>query len=114
MKALKTLDLQRLSEWRAWLVRNHASESEVWLITHKRHTGVPAIVYEDAVCEALCYGWIDSLVKRLDQDRFARKFTPRRPGSAWSTPNRRRYARLKADGRLKAAGLRARADEPIR
>lgn len=78
----------------------------MWLIFHKRHTGQPSIAYEDAVDEALCVGWIDSLIKRLDDARYARKFTPRKPGSRWSTANRKRHARLRASGRLTPAGLK--------
>jgi uncharacterized protein YdeI (YjbR/CyaY-like superfamily) len=101
---LKTVEAQTSAEWRAWLAKHHDSESEAWLIFHKRHTGQPSIAYEDAVDEALCFGWIDSLIKRLDDARYARKFTPRKPGSRWSTANRKRYARLRASGRLTPAG----------
>jgi uncharacterized protein YdeI (YjbR/CyaY-like superfamily) len=104
--SLKTLDVQTVAAWQAWLARHHQSESEVWLVFYKRHTGRPSIAYDDAVCEALCFGWIDSLIKRLDDNRYARKFTPRKPGSRWSTANRERYARLQASGRLKPAGVR--------
>src|SRR5262245_30384945 len=102
---MKTLLVRSLDRWRNWLAEHHASESEVWLIFHKRHTGVPAIEYKDALDEALCFGWVDSLVKRLDDRRYARKFTPRRADSRWSAVNRKRYAELKADGRLKPAGI---------
>jgi uncharacterized protein YdeI (YjbR/CyaY-like superfamily) len=105
LKTLKTLDARNLEQWRRWLADHHDSESEVWLVFHKRHTGRESIAYEDAVDEALCFGWIDSLIKRLDDARYARKFTPRKPESRWSTANRRRYAQLKASGRLTAAGL---------
>jgi uncharacterized protein YdeI (YjbR/CyaY-like superfamily) len=107
-KTLKTLDLATLEEWRAWLASHHASESEVWLVFYKRETGRASIAYGDAIDEALCFGWVDSLVKRLDDGRYARKFTPRKPDSRWSTVNRRRYAQLKASGRLMPAG----ADRP--
>jgi uncharacterized protein YdeI (YjbR/CyaY-like superfamily) len=103
--ALKTLDVQTLEQWRKWLAAHHDSESEVWLVFHKRHTGQASIAYEDAVDEALCFGWVDSLVKRLDEARYARKFTPRKPDSRWSTLNRKRYAQLEASGRLRPAGL---------
>jgi uncharacterized protein YdeI (YjbR/CyaY-like superfamily) len=76
------------------------------LVFHKRHTGRPSVDYHNAVDEALCVGWIDSLVKRLDDERYARKFTPRKPDSQWSTTNRRRYAVLKAEGLLAPAGLK--------
>jgi uncharacterized protein YdeI (YjbR/CyaY-like superfamily) len=73
-------------------------------VFHKQHTGTRCIAYDDSVEEALCFGWIDSLVRRLDDERFARKFTPRKPGSAWSVINRRRYALLKKRGVLREAG----------
>ena len=104
-KTLKSLDVQTLEQWRSWLADHHGSESEVWLIFHKRHTGRPSIAYQDALDEALCFGWVDSLIKRLDDARYARKFTPRKPDSRWSDVNRKHYARLKASGRLKAPGL---------
>jgi len=104
-RQLKTLDLSSRQAWRAWLEKNHTNESEIWLVFHKKHTNKPSIALSDAIDEALCFGWIDSLIKRLDDDRYARKFTPRKPDSKWSTINRRRYAQLKADGLLAAAGL---------
>ncbi len=104
-KTLKTLDARTPAEWRRWLADFHDSEPEVWLVFHKRHTGQASIAYEDAVDEALCFGWVDSLIKRLDAARYARKFTPRKADSKWSTANRQRYAQLKASGRLMPAGF---------
>jgi uncharacterized protein YdeI (YjbR/CyaY-like superfamily) len=104
-KTLNTLDVQTLEQWRNWLANHHGSESEVWLVFHKRHTRRPSIAYEHALDEALCFGWVDSLVKRLDDARYARKFTPRKPDSKWSTANRTRYAQLKASRRLMPSGL---------
>jgi uncharacterized protein YdeI (YjbR/CyaY-like superfamily) len=104
-KALKTFVAQTLDQWREWLDEHHDSESEVWLISYKRHTKLASIAYEDAVDEALCFGWVDSLIKRLDDSRYARKFTPRKADSRWSTTNRKRYAALRASGRLKPAGI---------
>ena len=104
-KTLKILDVQTGEDWRKWLAKHHDSESEVWLVFRKRQTGQESIAYNDAVDAALCYGWIDSLVKRLDDERYARKFTPRKPESKWSTANRQRYARLQANGMLTPAGL---------
>src|SRR6185369_13529891 len=92
----RTVDIRSRKAWRAWLESNHSSVAEVWLVFHKRHTGTLAVEYEDAVEEALCFGWVDSLVRRLDADRFARKFTPRKSDSVWSESNRRRYAVLEA------------------
>ena len=104
-KTLRTLAARTLEQWRSWLAAHHDSESEVWLVFHKRHTGRASIDYKDALDEALCFGWVDSLIKRLDDARYARKFTPRTPDSKWSTVNRKRYAQLKASGRLMPAGL---------
>lgn len=104
-KNLKTLDVRSRRQWRDWLARRHDSESEVWLVFHKCYTGKKSISYDDAVEEALCFGWIDSLIRRLDDDRFARKFTPRKPDSKWSTINRQRYEKLQAHGLLAAPGL---------
>ncbi len=102
---MKTLLVRTLDQWRDWLAEHHASESEVWLIFHKRHTGKKSIDYKDALDEALCFGWVDSLVNRLDDRRFARKFTPCSVDSRWSNVNRKRYAELKAGGRLKPPGI---------
>lgn len=102
---MKTLRVQSMGQWREWLNEHHASASEIWLVFYKRHTGVASIEYSDALDEALCYGWVDSLVKRLDDSRYALKFTPRRADSRWSDKNRKRYAELKAGGRLQPAGV---------
>ena len=103
---MKTLRVHSIAQWRDWLDDNHGSASEVWLVFYKQHTGVASIDYKEALDEALCFGWVDSLVKRLDESRFARKFTPRRADSRWSDTNRKRYAELKAGGRLKPAGTK--------
>jgi uncharacterized protein YdeI (YjbR/CyaY-like superfamily) len=100
----KTLDVRSRGQWRRWLQKNHRSESDIWLVFHKRHTAVKCLGYEDAIEEALCFGWVDSLVRRLDDDRYVRKFTPRKPDSRWSSINRRRYAELSARGLLENAG----------
>ena len=103
---MKTLRVQHIDQWREWLEEHHPSASEIWLVFYKRHTGVASVDYKDALDEALCYGWVDSLVKRLDDRRYALKFTPRRADSRWSDPNRKRYAELKASGRLRPAGIK--------
>src|SRR2546428_12049394 len=102
---MKTLLVRTLDQWCGWLIEHHASASEVWLIFHKRHTGVASIDYKDARDEALCFGWVDSLVKRLDDRRYLIKLTPRRANSRWSAVNRKHYAELKAGGRLKTPGI---------
>lgn len=104
---LETLQVRNRRAWRAWLTRHHTSSPGVWFVFHKAHTGVKSIPYEDMVREALCFGWIDSLIKRLDEDRYALKVTPRRPTSKWSAVNRKRWAELKAAGLLHASGLAA-------
>jgi uncharacterized protein YdeI (YjbR/CyaY-like superfamily) len=102
-----TLELRTRREWRAWLEQHHTSSAGVWLVFYKTHTGVTSIRPEDAAREALCFGWIDSLIKRLDDDRYAIKITPRKPTSKWSDVNRERWAELKAAGVLTPAGLAA-------
>ena len=102
-----TLEVRSRRQWRAWLAKHHTSSSGTWLVFHKAHTGVKSIPYEDAVREALCFGWIDSLIKRLDNDRYAFKVTPRKQTSKWSNINRRRWMELKAAGLLAPAGLAA-------
>ena len=92
------------TQWRRWLVLHHKDSVEIWLVFFKRHTGKPSIPYDVAVEEALCFGWVDSLIRRLDNDRYARKFTPRRPRSAWSEVNKKRAERMIATGRMMPAG----------
>jgi uncharacterized protein YdeI (YjbR/CyaY-like superfamily) len=93
------------AEWQAWLAANAGRrERAVWLVFNKAHTGKPRVSYEDAVQEALAVGWIDSIIKRLDDERYAQKFTPRRPGSNWSPTNRARARKLLAEGRMTDAG----------
>jgi uncharacterized protein YdeI (YjbR/CyaY-like superfamily) len=104
-KTIATLDLRSRQEWRDWLAAHHGAQTEIWLLFHKKHTGVACLSYAESVEEALCYGWVDSLIKRLDEDRYARKFTPRKVDSRWSEINRRRYADLAARGLLAAPGL---------
>ena len=77
-------------EWRDWLKRHYKSEKEVWLVYYKKHTGKPRISYNDAVEEALCFGWIDSTVKTIDEDRYAQRFSLRNPKSPYSQANKER------------------------
>jgi len=105
MEIRKTLHVTSREEWRTWLRKHYQSESEVWLIYFKKHTGRPRISYDHAVEEALCFGWIDSIGKRLDEDRFAQKFTPRRDRTNWSMLNKRRVRTLIREGRMTKAGL---------
>src|SRR5947209_19674397 len=105
MKISETLHITNRDDWRAWLVKNHETEKEVWLVYYKKHTGQPRIPYDDAVEEALCFGWIDSIVKRIDGEKFAQKFTPRQDCTRWSALNRRRVRKLIQAGRMTEAGL---------
>ena len=98
------LDIPTHAKWRSWLEKNHASSQRIWLICHEQHTGKTFMDYEEIVREALCFGWIDSLVRRLDDDRFARKLTPRKTTSAWSNINRQCWTELEAEGLLAAVG----------
>jgi uncharacterized protein YdeI (YjbR/CyaY-like superfamily) len=102
---LETVEIGSRRRWRQWLGKHHASSAGVWLVFYKKYTGTKAVTYEEAVQEALCFGWIDSLVKRLDEGRYAIKITPRKPTSRWSELNRKRWAHLKAVGLLAPAGL---------
>jgi uncharacterized protein YdeI (YjbR/CyaY-like superfamily) len=101
----KTLYVKDRSKWRAWLAKNHAKKNEIWLVTYKKHTGKPSIPYNDAVEEALCFGWIDSIVKRLDGDRTAQRYSPRREKSNLSETNRERVRRLIDQGKMTEVGL---------
>ena len=86
--------------WRAWLKRHHRTASEIWLVYAKRHTGRPRLAYNDAVEEALCFGWIDSIVRSLDADHFAQRFSPRRPKAPYSQANQERLKALIQQGRV--------------
>lgn len=103
--AFPSIEARDRVAWRAWLRSEHRSSPGVWLVYHKKASGTPSVTYEEAVQEALCYGWIDSLVRALDAGRYRQLFTPRKTGSTWSPANKRRVAKLEADGRMTKAGL---------
>lgn len=106
MHAFPQLQPKSRRAWRAWLTKNHASSSGIWLIYAKKHTGIPSLTYADAVEEALCFGWIDSLVHPIDDSLYKQVFTPRKTTSGWSALNKKRVERLVADGQMTAAGMR--------
>jgi uncharacterized protein YdeI (YjbR/CyaY-like superfamily) len=110
---LPLLEMRDRNAWRTWLERNHAKSSGVWLIYFKEHSRRRGIGYDESVCEALCFGWVDSLIKRIDDDRYARKFTPRKPASRWSDSNRKRWAQLDKAGLLTDAGLAAAPSDSV-
>jgi len=95
------------AEWRAWLAANHASSRGVWLVQWRTPTGRRRFEYDEAVEEALCFGWIDSLAKGIDDERSMITMTPRKPTSGWSRSNKERLVRLTAAGLMAPAGLRA-------
>ena len=101
------LYLKTREEWRRWLDENHSSVDEVWLVYYKKPSGKPRIPYNEAVEEALCYGWIDGKIKRINDNYFIQRFTPRRPGSRWSKYNIERIQRLINEGQMKPEGLKA-------
>lgn len=104
---LITLDVRTRADWRRWLAKHHSSSPGIWLLRHKRHATIESMPYEDLVREALCFGWVDSLIKRLDDNCYAIRVTPRTAASKWSALNRKRWKELKAAGRLAAPGLAA-------
>jgi uncharacterized protein YdeI (YjbR/CyaY-like superfamily) len=101
---METLYVKERSQWRAWLEANSQQATEVWLVFYKKDTGRPQIPYADAVEEAICFGWIEGKIKNLDQARFARLFTPRKPKSTWSRINIERARRMIREGKMTAAG----------
>lgn len=101
----KTLVMRGRSQWRSWLAAHHDSVKEVWLLYYRKHTGRHGIAYEESVEEAICFGWVDSLIRRIDGDRYARKFTPRRNGARWSELNRKRAEKLMREGKMAEPGL---------
>jgi len=94
-----------VTAWRRWLQHNHVDKHEIWLLLHKRHVDEPSVTYEEAVEEALCWGWIDGLTRRRDERTYAVRFSPRKPGSVWAESNVARVERLTAQGRMQPPGL---------
>lgn len=101
----KTLYVKNRDEWRNWLEKNYDSESEIWLIYYKKHSDKQSIPYDDAVEEALCFGWIDSLVKTIDDEKYTQKYTPRKKNSVWSEYNVKRCHKMIKEGKMTDAGL---------
>ncbi len=93
--------------WRRWLERHGASRREIWLVLLKKHVDRPCVAYEEAVQEALCVGWIDGLLKRIDDEKHAIRFTPRKKNSVWSEANKKRVRLLIRQGRMTEAGMAA-------
>jgi uncharacterized protein YdeI (YjbR/CyaY-like superfamily) len=102
---MDSLYLTRRPDWRAWLRKNHQSEKVVWLRFYKKATGKPTLPYDDALNEALCWGWIDSLVRRIDEECYAQKFTPRANAGKWSASNIERMRALIVAGQVQKPGM---------
>ena len=101
---MKEVCLKSRAEWRRWLAHNHDKETGIWLVFFKNQPSKQTLDYDAVVEEALCYGWIDSIIKKLDDDRYARKLTPRKLDSRWSDSNKRRVAMLIKNGRMTKFG----------
>ena len=110
---METVYVRDRAEWRAWLGEHHAKEKEIWLVYYRKASGKPRIPYNDAVEEALCFGWIDSQQKSIDEERYAQRFSPRKPGSPWSEMNKQRLRKLAADGKMTSSGLAAAQGVPL-
>jgi len=107
MEIGETLYVTTREDYRKWLLKNHRSKKEIWLIQYKKATKKPSIPYVEAVEEAICFGWIDGLEKSMDAERYATRFTPRRPKSNWTETNRERARRMIAAGKMSEAGRAA-------
>jgi uncharacterized protein YdeI (YjbR/CyaY-like superfamily) len=104
---VKPLDFRSAGEWRRWLERHRDKSQGEWVYMYKKDADRAGLRYQDALDEALCFGWIDGQIKAVDNDKFRQRWTPRRKGSIWSDGNKRRVRRLIADGRMTDAGLAA-------
>jgi uncharacterized protein YdeI (YjbR/CyaY-like superfamily) len=107
MEIKDKLYITNRKDWRKWLAKNHKKQNEIWLIYYRKETGKPRIPYDDAVLEALAYGWIDSTVKKIDTQSFAQRFSPRRPKSVLSQMNKERIRELIKENKMTKWGLKA-------
>ena len=102
---LNVIEARNRKEWREWLQKNHLTSPGIWLIYYKKDSGKPTISYEEAVEEALSFGWIDSKANALDEERYMQIFTPRKMGSIWSKSNKQRVKKIIEQGLMTPAGL---------
>ncbi|MFC2117126.1 YdeI family protein [Bacteroidota bacterium] len=102
----KTLMVANAIEWREWLENNYNIEDEIWLIHYKKHSGKCGFTYDEAVEEALCFGWIDGIMKRIDDEKHTIRYTPRRKRSVWSELNKKRVKKLIKEGKITEAGMK--------
>jgi uncharacterized protein YdeI (YjbR/CyaY-like superfamily) len=105
MRIENSLYVSNREDWRAWLEKYYASESEIWLIFYKKPSKYPNLSYDDAVEEALCFGWVDSIIQKIDDEKYARKFTPRVNTAKWSASNLARAAKMVKEGKMTKVGL---------
>ena len=105
LESLEQVYVADRAAWRRWLAANHATSPGIWLVFDKKSSRADRLAYVDAVEEALCYGWIDSTVRRLDETRYVQLMAPRKPKSTWAATNKARVERLIAQGLMTAAGL---------
>lgn len=105
MEITETIYFTNRKDWRAWLEENYNKKKEIWLIYYKKHTKKKTIPYDDAVEEALCFGWIDSTVKRIDDEKHVQRYSPRNLKSVWSENNIARVKKMIKDGKMKKVGL---------
>ena len=104
---METVFAKDRAEWRKWLAKNFERADEIWLVFYKKASGKPTVSYDHAVEEALCFGWVDGMKKKLDEECYAFRFTPRKPRSPWSRSNIDRVGRLIAEGQMMPEGLKA-------
>jgi len=104
MEIGETLYVTTRAELRKWLTGNHGTKKEIWLIQYRKATGKPTLNYVEAVEEAICFGWIDNLQKKMDAERYATRFSPRKPKSNWTETNKERAGRMIAEGKMTEAG----------
>ena len=102
---MKKIYVKNRTEWRTWLEANHDNVKEIWLVFNKKETGLASIPYGEAVEEALCFGWIDSIIKKLDESQYVRKFTPRKANSKWSVSNIQRVEKMIQAGLMTPHGM---------
>ena len=104
-KSVDTFHAKSLKEWRKWLIENHAQEKNLWLIIYHKNCSTPSVYYDEAVDEALCFGWVDSLVNKRDEESYYQYFAKRSPKSNWSRVNKDKVERLLKENRMAPAGL---------
>jgi uncharacterized protein YdeI (YjbR/CyaY-like superfamily) len=105
MEIGETIYVTTREEFREWLEKNHRIKKEIWLIQYKKFTQKPSIPYVEAVEEAICFGWIDGFEKGMDDQRYAKRFTPRRQKSNWTDTNIERAQKMIEEGKMTEAGL---------